>query len=1154
MTDTGGGVGFLATDVPASWAASPSAYTDLNAPVTVATGTSIYPILDPAATHNVPGISVDAGAEVSMPVAWLYQLRDGTLGSPSLATPTNPIVGRVAFWTDDNTCRIDINTAGSPSPWNTPRGNSAQDTAWSTMQPAAGEYVAYPGHPASTSLSLVFGGTLAGLSPSQVLALTPRYLPGGSQFETVATSVVETVPPKSDRLYASVDELCYGTAIVNGQRQANALSPNVLNVARFALTAHSEAPETTMLGEPRVAIWPVADSPTRTTAVDRAITNAATIGAGTGTMRSYYFQRGNPLDPQDDFTTNTASPTAAAESNVQLFDDLINRGSVAQPGCGATFSGKYPGAAWPQLLLEIADDIHALNAIDANPAVTPFAAASASGIGYGYVDPLQWTSGSGASAMTLRGFGRSPTLQSLTLVFYVCGFGFSDGTSIDFDSAPDEGGSVWAANFQPSSTKWATVRSELVRAFVVPSTFHPGCGFPEVSDACTVQIQGLNGLTVSSGTSTGGFGFAASITSPPLGTPMTKLPADRAWGGADGPLAWRLAQDAAAAGSTSTYAFAGTKAFALPMSSTASNKLTPNQAHAAWPPVNVLNFPALNGVTVSFVDTAGHTLQTITLNLPAFIANAPTISGECDHADTNSANVSDTGWTTNTANVVAPSWYMSLSHRLRASPASRALMIQAGDISRSVECATDLRVVAGLSSVPATLFQPHPDYTLNAFNGQGGTHAHNLRFADGSSACFAPGQTKSTDHVTSVDSANALTSLVSNAAYPAPSSLLITVPSWYSGGNIAYYSRFTAPPCSVPTGTGSVTLNSGTITAPGDWDSGPGFAADGAQINLPDAGSSLDPTTAYRSLSSGLPSSATRRSPNALVPSPGIFGSLPTGLPSGAAWQTLLLCPYPAANTNAPPYALHPGTANPPDHLVLDNFWMPVVEPYPISTRMATAGKINLNDQIAPFTYIHRSTGLRALLDSVRVPAIDANLAASYKTASATPISIWNSVDDDATIAQIENRFANGSADAYLSESEICTVPIVPQVTPSLHVGNVAADQAALAPFWNGTATTLGAGQLTGDNLRELPYAQLYSRLTTRSNSYTVYVRAQSLQKLPADPQQNVWREGVDLIKGEWRGAYEIERYLDPAAPAPAAGSPLGAYRIRVVSARQFTP
>jgi hypothetical protein len=177
-------------------------------------------------------------------------------------------------------------------------------------------------------------------------------------------------------------------------------------------------------------------------------------------------------------------------------------------------------------------------------------------------------------------------------------------------------------------------------------------------------------------------------------------------------------------------------------------------------------------------------------------------------------------------------------------------------------------------------------------------------------------------------------------------------------------------------------------------------------------------------------------------------------------------------------------------------------------------------------------------------------MVGQYKTTGTPIASIWKKVDETATIAQIENRFANESADAYLSESEICSVPLVPQGTGST---SVAATKTALDAFWNGSQ---GGGRLTGDNLRELPYAQLYSRLTTRSNSYTVHVRVQVLQKLPNDPNQNVWNEGVDLVKGDWRGSYEIERYLDPAATAPKAGQPfaVGSYKFRIVSSRRFAP
>ena len=47
-----------------------------------------------------------------------------------------------------------------------------------------------------------------------------------------------------------------------------------------------------MLGEPRIAIWPVADTAAATTPTDRAIESAATVGgSGGASTRSYLFQR-----------------------------------------------------------------------------------------------------------------------------------------------------------------------------------------------------------------------------------------------------------------------------------------------------------------------------------------------------------------------------------------------------------------------------------------------------------------------------------------------------------------------------------------------------------------------------------------------------------------------------------------------------------------------------------------------------------------------------------------------------------------------------------------------------------------------------------------------------------------------------------------------
>ncbi len=1159
MTDTSGSVSFMSADVPTNWISEPALYTDLNSPDQTASGQTVYPIFDPSATNAVQGVSIDAPNTAQMPVAWLYQLQDGTLGPAGNATAANPIVARLAFWTDDDTAKINVNTAGYGASWNTPRVNSSADIAAGNEQPAQGEYSAYPGHPATTSLNVVFGSTNAPslAQEQQWLGMAPRYASGGSQFGTQTTTPGEIVPMATGHLYASLDELLFSPGPTNSApRLTNSITPQQIERARFVLTAHSVAPETTLLGEPRVAIWPIADSTAKTTAFDRAIATAATVGA-----RDYFFQRNNPLNPLDDFTTNAASPPAnavAAASNLQLFNDLVNRGNVSLPGYGTAFTSKYSGAAWTQVLLEIADYIHALNAVD--PSGAPFAAAGATGAGCGFVDPLTTTYGSGASALSLRGLGRCPMLSSLTIVFYVSGFTSSTGT-IDFEAAPDNAaGAVWNANFGPGSTQWSKLNGELVRAFVIPCTFQPGCGYPEVSDACKIQIQGLNNITVSAHTAsgatrTGGFGFPAVATSLTLGTPL-KYYSDRAWGGNEGPLAWMVTADALAQGQTPTYAFAGTSAFAVPMTST-SNPYGSSAAPspASWPGTKPPF--TFNGVTLTVLisDLNGNTLQTNTVTFPAFsLSQAPTILGEADHADT---VPSTPGWSTNSACAVAPSWYMTLAHRLQTSTGSRGLIIQAGDICRSVETAGDWRVAGALPSVPSTLFQTHPLYNNTTANLQGGSQALNLRFADGTSACFAPGNVSPLNNTTS-----ACNELI-GVPYAAGTNT-VPVHDWRTSAllspngatQVTPYTLFTNAPCGVPTGTQGAYLSPGVC---GDWATGPGLAPDGAQINLPDAGTTNSPSAAYFSLNGGAPGAPTQRTPGALVPSPVIFGSLPAGInPASPAnsvpWRTLLFCPYPAANTSATPYANHPGAASPPDYLILDNFWMPVVEPYAISSCLATRGKVNLNDQIAPFTWIHRSTALRALLDTLRIPAIPSGDAAAYKAGGAGVASIWNPVDLDATVAQIENRFAAGSADAYLSESEICAVPLVPKMTQSLAGHTVAATQANLAAFWNPTNFANLNAALTGDNLRELPYAQIYGRLATRSNSYTVHVWVQVLKKIASDPNQNVWNPATDLVLGEWRGSYEIERYLNPAAVAPAAGSPLGPYYFRVVGKRRFAP
>ncbi len=98
-----------------------------------------------------------------------------------------------------------------------------------------------------------------------------------------------------------------------------------------------------------------------------------------------------------------------------------------------------------------------------------------------------------------------------------------------------------------------------------------------------------------------------------------------------------------------------------------------------------------------------------------------------------------------------------------------------------------------------------------------------------------------------------------------------------------------------------------------------------------------------------------------------------------------------------------------------------------------------------------------------------------------------------------------------------------------------------------------------GDNLRERPYATIYPRVTTKSNTFRVYYTTQSLNNRSPNPA--VWNESLGLITGEYRGSTTIERYLNPAdtnlpdAATDASNPSLESYyRWRVVEQTGFVP
>lgn len=359
--------------------------------------------------------------------------------------------------------------------------------------------------------------------------------------------------------------------------------------------------------------------------------------------------------------------------------------------------------------------------------------------------------------------------------------------------------------------------------------------------------------------------------------------------------------------------------------------------------------------------------------------------------------------------------------------------------------------------------------------------------------------------------------------------------------------------------------------------------------------------------------------PNRMIASPVTFGSLPTGVwqggtttskaldntsisyDQGKPWQTLLFRPYSQSSVLGKPVGGlgHPGDNNPRDHNLLDLFCMPVVEPYAISEPLSVAGRINLNYQIMPFTNIRRATGMHALLKGEFITAIpngDVNRAKSFRSsgagdwASSKGFKFYNEQNDrkfwhrpinvEETLVQFDEKF-NGTAGGanhfssnfrglFRTASQICELHLIPDVSAG------ASSDGEELPSTNMTGFTAGNRQdqmdnfwrshsATGDNTRERPYSNIYARVTTRSNTFRVHMRAQVIRKARStDP--DTFDSAKDAVLADYRGSTLIERYIDPtdtSNPIPdygAATNPLSLppletfYKFRTLETKRFSP
>ncbi len=586
----------------------------------------------------------------------------------------------------------------------------------------------------------------------------------------------------------------------------------------------------------------------------------------------------------------------------------------------------------------------------------------------------------------------------------------------------------------------------------------------------------------------------------------------------------------------------------------------------------------------------------------------------------------------------------------------RSGFIRRGDVVRSIEitsdgtAAGDFRLAAGLASVPATsgIYAPHPQYfdstVAHAFSARPGGHSQkfgfaraprkqngemNDRAAGGAPEPFEPslnppyleipGDSRWYSTGAPPSKGGLQGSLVNYETAPHKAATDLIRDS--NSDNLVWDSEL---PFFAAFGQNGAPLG-GVGGPPGDWDNAFGWMFDGPWLNFPDQASvyaadhpnyAQAPDRIYYPIDAASGAEAGfSLSPNRQIPSPVMFGSLPSGInPSdpldSKPWQTLLFSPNPAAGDQHPgfgqgllkgPDSRAPYTI-PPDHLWLDLFTMPVVEPYAISEPFSTAGRINLNYQIMPFQHIDRQTGIYALLKQMRIAAIPtaageggyANLTGSW-THKGIPANGNNSeqfqtkvgssksfheirygVDVEETLKGFEKRFDVG--DLFRSASEICQIFLVPRPLDftelieqrSYHasVAGKSATYDTMAEWWDEDALPARPDSwngflTTGDNTREMPYNHIYPRVTTKSNSFRVYFTVQTLKKM-AQTDPDTWIENRDRVLSEYRGSALIERYIDPNDPDLPDFANISLddeeavidkyYRFRILETKRFAP
>ncbi len=1184
------------------WEQDPARFIDLNAPAIGYDNKGVeakrtFPILDPrsktvdgvegfdwdvgAAASIAPGNEVASGKILPMPVEWLYLLKDGTIGvldsnhkfrGKREATSENPITARIAFWTDDETCKININTAAEGVPWDTPRVATAEAQEWSSKQPVTNEVQRYPGHPATTCLSSVLfphhypdSDAEKQLSKRHLKAIydfVPKVRHGGTEGGDKASE--QTIAFDRERLFASVDEVVFNVQrrrndFVTMMQESGTDGVARLERARGFFTTRSEAPELTVHGRPRISLWPMsADRGPRTrTTYDE--TMAFCTSLADGKQRYFYHRTGSHLRHVELYVH-------ANRVNIDLYRYLMSSVYQNIPGYGSSLAKKYGATkkapyrdkyykddqeykldhfAIPLMMI---DYIRSTNLHDGNVAQPYAHVRDFHGFGQIASNDLvgrdltkdngvrtqnsQWHK----NTLEPKGLGRIFTVSEIALVFYCTAQATLKNIKktgeavLENRSGADRDLSVMQAILSNKKKNHPRKfgKSDIGKRFkyievgIVPELFCPMQGFHQIHPRQTVQL-----LTGGQGYPKGSienwkindipldlWGHTAEVQNdfvlgPTVQTSNPALSLNRpgqlpagwfGWGGSGGYRLLRFGQFSLKADK---------RKYDQRFLANGDGKLSALYCQSAVVvedgPLNMTSQKPIRFLV--YASGSGRLrrtriVQTLNIKFPDLTFEAPKLNPG-----------SFQGWT------------RRFRRASEARPDSVVHVLTENDVVKSMILAHgDYRHLSARRNVPAELYRPHPLYHR-------AQKAHSLVFAgpEGASATLAgkAGATLADDLYGRNLAGRGVTyeeGLRPDFTFD-PDDRDDFSPLMSS----AY--RFPIDP---------------SITR--DFDNGVGGAPDGAYGNKPDDGADDVPGNSifnqkhpYFEVGEAkdfrYEDKTSNFSPNRMVTSAVAFGSLPSAFQANAPWTCLLFRP----NLQDPKRHPHLGERGnglrmkgdrqssegyeipqfssvenqrsfPPDHLWLDLFWMPIVEPYPISGPFSTAGKVNLNYQMMPFDYIKRATALHAVLKSERVLAIPSNAGKTYKKKRRWQKGWHHRIDAEETLKQFEERFARG--EAFMTASEICEQFLIPEGETWDENGQ------SIRRYWD-------KHRLTGDNSLEAPYKHLYPRLTTQSNSYKVHLTVQTLLK-GRGTSPNEFNQEIDRVTAEYRGSAVIERFIDP--------------------------